>query len=153
MDGSTTHTRDGDPVYGSFFGQSSFAQHAIAYADNCVVVDPDLDLTLLAPYGCGFQTGAGTVLNVLRPGPDDSLVVFGVGAVGLAAVVAARAAGVGTVVAVDLLDARLGVAERYGAVPLQADPAATSRCPTGSRSSPAAAAPRSASTPPRSPPS
>ncbi len=119
MDGSTTHTRGGDPVYGSFFGQSSFAQHAIAYADNCVVVHPDLDLTLLAPYGCGFQTGAGTVLNVLRPGPDDSLVVFGVGAVGLAAVVAARAAGVGTVVAVDLLDARLGVAERYGAVPLK----------------------------------
>lgn len=119
MDGSTTHSRDGVPVYGSFFGQSSFAQHAIAYADNCVVVDPDLDLTLLAPYGCGFQTGAGTVLNVLQPGADDSLVVFGVGAVGLAAVVAARASGVGTVVAVDLLDARLGVAERYGAIPVK----------------------------------
>ncbi len=119
MDGSTTHTRDGEPVYGSFFGQSSLARHAIAYADNCVVVDRDLDLTLLAPYGCGFQTGAGTVLNVLQPGPDDSLVVFGVGAVGLAAVVAARAAGVGTVIAVDLLDARLGVAERYGAVPVK----------------------------------
>ncbi len=118
MDGSTTHARDGAPVFGSFFGQSSLARHAIAYADNCVVVDKELDLTLLAPYGCGFQTGAGTVLNVLQPGPDDSLVVFGVGAVGLAAVVAARAAGVGTVVAVDLLDSRLEIAERYGAVPV-----------------------------------
>ena len=44
MDGSTTHQRDGQPVYGSFFGQSSLARHAIAYADNCVVVDKSLDL-------------------------------------------------------------------------------------------------------------
>lgn len=116
MDGSTTHTLADKPVFGSFFGQSSFAQHAIAYADNCVVVDRSLDLTLLAPYGCGFQTGAGTVLNVFDPRPEESIVVFGVGAVGLAAIVAARAAGVETVVAVDLMDARLEVAERYGAV-------------------------------------
>lgn len=116
MDGSTTHHQGDAPVYGSFFGQSSLAQHALAYADNCVVVDKSLDLTLLAPYGCGFQTGAGTVLNVFDPSPDDSIVVFGAGAVGLAAVVAARAAGVQTVVAVDLLDSRLEVAEKYGAV-------------------------------------
>lgn len=118
MDGSTTHHRDGAAVYGSFFGQSSLAQHAIAYADNCVVVDPSLDLPTLAPFGCGFQTGAGTVLNVLKPTADESLVVFGAGAVGLAAIAAAQAVGVGTVVAVDLLDARLEVAEKYGAVPV-----------------------------------
>lgn len=116
MDGSTTYTRDGAPVFGSFFGQSSFSRHAIAYADNCVVVDPELDLTLAAPYGCGLQTGAGTVLNVLQPGPDDSLVVFGAGAVGLAAIAAAAAEGVGTIVAVDLMDSRLEAAARYGAV-------------------------------------
>jgi aryl-alcohol dehydrogenase len=115
MDGSTTHSQDGAPVYGSFFGQSSLAQHAIAYADNCVVVDKALDLTVLAPYGCGFQTGAGTVLNVFDPAPEEPIVVFGVGAVGLAAVAAARAAGVEAVVAVDLMDERLEVAERYGA--------------------------------------
>ena len=116
MDGSTTHHRDGDPVYGSFFGQSSMAKHAIAYADNCVVVDKDLDLATLAPYGCGFQTGAGTVLNIFEPGPDDSLVVFGCGAVGLAAIVAGKASGCGTIVAVDLLASRLEVAQKYGAV-------------------------------------
>jgi aryl-alcohol dehydrogenase len=115
MDGSTTHQRDGQPVYGSFFGQSSLARHAIAYADNCVVVDKSLDLTKLAPYGCGFQTGAGTVLNLLRPDPDDSLVVFGCGAVGLAAVIAAATTGC-AVVAVDLTDARLQVAQRFGAL-------------------------------------
>ena len=122
LDGSTTHQRDGAPVYGSFFGQSSMARHAIAYADNCVVVDKSLDLATLAPYGCGFQTGAGTVLNIFRPGPEDSLVVFGCGAVGLAAVVAARASGCGTVVAVDPLATRREVAQRYGA--LAVDPTA-----------------------------
>lgn len=121
MDGSTTHHRDGAPVYGSFFGQSSLAQHAIAYADNCVVIDKSLDLATLAPYGCGFQTGAGTVLNIFEPGPDDSLVVFGCGAVGLAAIVAARSAGCGTVVAVDLKDSRLEVAEKYGALRVNPD--------------------------------
>jgi aryl-alcohol dehydrogenase len=115
MDGSTSMSRDGSPVFGNFFGQSSLAAHALAYADNCVKVDPGLDLSLVAPYGCGFQTGAGTVLNVIRPVPDDSLVVYGVGAVGLAAVAAAVAEGVESVVAVDPLESRRAVAQRFGA--------------------------------------
>jgi len=115
MDGSTSLQRDGSPVFGSFFGQSSLAAHALAYADNCVKVDPELDLSLLAPYGCGFQTGAGTVLNVIRPGKDDGLVVYGVGAVGLAAVAAAVAEGVGSVIAVDPLPSRREIAGRLGA--------------------------------------
>jgi aryl-alcohol dehydrogenase len=120
LDGSTTCSRDGAPVFASFLGQSSFAEHAVVSASSCVVVDPALDLTRAAPYGCGFQTGAGAVLNVLQPGPDDSVVVFGAGAVGLAAVAAAHSTGA-RVVAVDLNPARLEAAERMGAVPV--DPA------------------------------
>jgi aryl-alcohol dehydrogenase len=122
MDGSMPISRDGGPVFGSFFGQSSLAAHALAYADNCVKVDPELDLTLAAPYGCGFQTGAGTVLNVIRPATDDSLVVYGVGAVGLAAIAAAVAEGVESILAVDPLAARRTAAERFGATTV--DPAA-----------------------------
>ncbi|WP_245993901.1 NAD(P)-dependent alcohol dehydrogenase [Nocardioides immobilis] len=121
-DGSTTMRRGEQAVFGSFFGQSSFARHALAYADNCVVVPKHLDLALLAPFGCGFQTGAGTVLNVLRPTAAESLVVFGAGAVGLAAVAAACGAGAGTVVAVDPVASRRELAEWYGARAL--DPAA-----------------------------
>lgn len=117
-DGSTTMRRGEQPVFGSFFGQSSFARHALATAANCVLVDRELDLTLLAPFGCGFQTGAGTVLNVLDPQPGDTLAVFGVGAVGLAAIAAAAGTGVGTVVAVDPQESRRREAERYGAVAL-----------------------------------
>ena len=115
MDGSMPISRDGSQVFGSFFGQSSLAAHALAYADNCVKVDPDLDLTLVAPYGCGFQTGAGTVLNVIRPAKDDSLAVYGVGAVGLAAIAAAASEGVESIVAVDPLAARRHAAEKLGA--------------------------------------
>jgi aryl-alcohol dehydrogenase len=116
MDGTTTYSRDGAPVFGNFFGQSSLSQHAIAYADNCVVVDKSVDLTKVAPYGCGFQTGAGTVLNVLKPSASDSLVVYGVGAVGLAALAAAQHLGVGTIVAVDPQAGRREAAAAYGAI-------------------------------------
>ena len=122
MDGSTSISRDGAPVFGNFFGQSSLAAHSLAYADNCVKVDPDLDLTLAAPYGCGFQTGAGTVLNVIRPAKDESLVVYGVGAVGLAAIAAAAAEGVESITAVDPLAARRTAAAKFGATTV--DPAA-----------------------------
>ncbi|NYJ01975.1 aryl-alcohol dehydrogenase [Nocardioides thalensis] len=117
-DGSTSMRRGDQQVFGNFFGQSSLARHALAYADNCVVVDPALDLSLLAPFGCGFQTGAGTVLNVLDPAPEEPIVVFGAGAVGLAAVAAARGIGVESVIVVDPLAERRRVAEGYGATTL-----------------------------------
>ena len=78
-------------MYGSYFGQSSFASHALAYESNVVVVGEEIDLGVAAPLGCGVQTGAGTVLNVLAPPPEASLVVFGAGGVGLSAVMAASA--------------------------------------------------------------
>lgn len=121
MDGSTTYTRDGGGVFGSFFGQSSFSQHAIAYADNCVVVDKGLDLSRLGPYACGFQTGVGTMLNVAAPSADESVVVYGAGSVGLSAIAAGRTLGA-TVVAVDPLAARRELAESYGALTI--DPTA-----------------------------
>jgi aryl-alcohol dehydrogenase len=115
MDGSTTYQRGDQTVFGSFFGQSSFSQHAIAYADNCVVVDQALDLARLGPYACGFQTGVGTMLNVANPTSEQSVVVFGAGSVGLAALAAGRTTGA-TMVAVDPLASRRELAESYGAL-------------------------------------
>ena len=114
-DGSATMRRANGPVYGSYFGQSSFASHALAYESNVVVIDPALDLQIAAPLGCGVQTGVGTVLGVLQPGEDASLVVFGAGAVGLSAVMAAAATGVGTIVAVDPVPERRALAVELGA--------------------------------------
>jgi aryl-alcohol dehydrogenase len=115
LDGSMTMRRNGSAVYGSYFGQSSFASHALAYESNVVVIDHELDLTVAAPLGCGVQTGAGTVLNVLRPGAEAALVVFGAGAVGLSALMAASASGVQTIIAVDPVPGRRRLAVELGA--------------------------------------
>ena len=73
-----------------FFGQSSFAYHAVVDENNVVKVTTDVDLRLLGPLGCGIMTGSGTILNSLQPKPGSSLVVFGTGAVGLSALMALK---------------------------------------------------------------
>jgi len=115
-DGSTNaHDADGEPVSARWFGQSSFASLAVVDARNAVQVDPTLPLELLGPLGCGFQTGAGAVLNSLATEVGSSIVVFGAGAVGLSAVMAARIAGAATIVTVDLNRERLELARDLGA--------------------------------------
>lgn len=106
--------KDG-PIYGAFFGQSSFATHAIAYESNTVKVDKDLGWDVLAPFGCGMQTGAGTVYNSLAPKAGQSLAVFGTGSVGLAALMAAADLGCAPLIAVDRNADRLALARELGA--------------------------------------
>ena len=113
LDGSNAYAGAG--VHGHFFGQSSFAQFALASERNTVRIAKDMPLELAGPLGCGLQTGAGAVLNSLRVNAGESLAVFGTGAVGLAAVMAANIVGAGTVVAVDVSAARLAVATELGA--------------------------------------
>lgn len=105
----------GQPVPNRWFGQSSFAQHAIAAERDVVVVDQDLPLALLGPLGCGIQTGAGAVLNEMRLAPGQSIAVFGAGAVGLAAVMAAKLAGASDIIVVDFNESRLDTAMELGA--------------------------------------
>lgn len=114
-DGSTAYRRDGAQVFGHFVGQSSFANHALVHHSAVVPVDADISLESLAPLGCGVQTGAGSVFNVLRPPYGSSLAVTGSGSVGLSAVMAAVALGCSRVVAVDLSEQRLGLARELGA--------------------------------------
>jgi aryl-alcohol dehydrogenase len=113
LDGSNALARNG--VRGHFFGQSSFASHTLATARNLVKVAGELPLELLAPLGCGFQTGAGTVMNSLQIPQRASLAVFGTGAVGLAAVMAARLVGAQPIIGVDINPLRLRLARELGA--------------------------------------
>lgn len=114
-DGSSAISEAGRPVRSNFFGQSSFASHAICHEINVVKVRRDVPLDHLGPLGCGFQTGAGAVLNALKVNAGRSLAIFGAGAVGLAALMAARAVGVTQIVAVDRSPARLELARSLGA--------------------------------------
>jgi aryl-alcohol dehydrogenase len=113
LDGSNALEHSG--VRGHFFGQSSFATHTLATERNLVQVSKDLPLELLAPLGCGLQTGAGTVMNSLRVQSGASIAVFGTGAVGLAAVMAARIVEANPIIGVDLNPLRLKLALELGA--------------------------------------
>lgn len=114
-DATPTHSQDGTPVSGRFFSQSSFATYAIATPRNTVKIEKDLPLDILAPLGCGIQTGMGAVLNVLHPTAGQSIAVFGTGSVGLSAIMAAKIANCGVIVAVDINPARLELAQELGA--------------------------------------
>ncbi|KAA1425157.1 alcohol dehydrogenase catalytic domain-containing protein [Mumia zhuanghuii] len=113
-DGTPTVTVDGQPVFASFFGQSSFASHAIAPAQSCVRVAADVPAHVAAPLGCGFLTGAGAVLNTLAPTAGDRLLVVGAGGVGAAAAATALAVGV-EVVVIDPMEQRRALAQSLGA--------------------------------------
>jgi aryl-alcohol dehydrogenase len=114
-DGSHPITRDGEPVGGHFFGQSSFSQLALVDERSMVKVDPDVPLELMAPLGCGVQTGVGAVWNVLAPRPGATLAVLGAGAVGLSAVMAAALTPAVRIIAVDRVPERLALARELGA--------------------------------------
>lgn len=115
LDGSTALSRDGEAIHSHYFGQSSFATYAVATERNVVKLGQDVPLEVAAPFGCGIQTGAGGVMNVLRPEAGSGIAVFGAGTVGLAAVMAARVVGCTTIVAVDIKPQRLELARELGA--------------------------------------
>ncbi|MEG0438130.1 MAG: NAD(P)-dependent alcohol dehydrogenase [Solibacillus sp.] len=114
-DGSHTfHKEDGTPVK-NFYGHSSFSTHTLVHESNLIKVDQDVDLRLVGPLGCGFLTGSGTVINGLKPELRSSIAVFGTGAVGLAAMIAAKIEGCSTIIAIDIHDSRLELAKELGA--------------------------------------
>jgi aryl-alcohol dehydrogenase len=135
-DGSSSLSRNDEPLHAHFFGQSSFATHSVVRERSVVPLDDAIPLEVAAPFGCGIQTGAGSVLNVMRPPPGSSIAVFGVGAVGLSAVMAARIAGCETIIAIDLRQSRLDFARDVGATHVvdasQADVVEAIRAVTGS---------------------
>ena len=115
-DGSTALRRlDGSPLHSHFFGQSSFAGYSVCAANALVPVPADTDVSILGPLACGIGTGAGAVLNALRPFTGSSIVIYGAGAVGLSAVMAARLTGATSIIAVDRLPSRLALARSLGA--------------------------------------
>lgn len=115
FDGSSALSQHGRLVHGHFFGQSSFASHALCTQRNVVKVRGDAPLALLGPLACGVQTGAGAVLNSLQVREGDSIAIYGAGAVGLSAVMAAKVAGADRIIVVDVLPQRLQLARELGA--------------------------------------
>lgn len=114
-DGSSGLSRGEEVIHANIFGQSSFATYALCHERNAVKVDKAAPLELLGPLGCGVMTGAGAVMNALKVPAGRSMAVFGAGAVGLSAVLAAKAIGAGPIIVVDINPERLALALELGA--------------------------------------
>ncbi len=114
-DGTSTMEQNGEFINANFFGQSSFATMAITNVRNTVKVRKDVPLEKLAPLGCGIQTGAGTVLNSLDVKDSDSVAIFGGGAVGLSALLAAKLVGASPIIVIEPVEDRRNLAIELGA--------------------------------------
>jgi len=114
-DGSILHSKNGNPVYSAFFQQSSFGSFTIANERFAVKVRNEAPIEHVCALACGGQTGAGAVLNVMKPRAGDSFVVFGIGTVGLSGLMAAKICGCDPIIAVDVHDHRLKLARELGA--------------------------------------
>lgn len=106
---------DGTKLHGNFFGQSSFAGLALVHKSSLIKVPEHTPLDLFCSLGCGVQTGAGAVLNTLNVQPNNTVAIFGVGSVGLSAIMACKIRQAKTIIAVDLNASRLELARELGA--------------------------------------
>jgi S-(hydroxymethyl)glutathione dehydrogenase / alcohol dehydrogenase len=105
---------DGAPVFG-FAGTGTFAEEILLPHQAAIKVDDDVPFEIASLVGCGVMTGVGAALNTAQVTPGSSVVVFGCGGVGIAAIQGAKVAGASEIVAVDLVDHKLEDAKRFGA--------------------------------------
>jgi Zn-dependent alcohol dehydrogenase len=96
-------------------GVSGFATHTVASARSLVRIDRDLDPAIAALFGCAVLTGVGAVVNTARVAAGESVAIFGLGGVGMAVLLGARAAGAHPIIAIDRVAAKLEVAKELGA--------------------------------------
>lgn len=117
---SASSGNEGAPeLSGRFFGQSSFAQYSVVSEHSVVnatnLVHSKEELALFAPLGCGIQTGSGTVINVAKATPNDTIAIQGLGGVGLSAIMGAKIQGCRTIIGIDRVESRLQTAREFGA--------------------------------------
>ncbi|WP_216363592.1 alcohol dehydrogenase catalytic domain-containing protein [Subtercola boreus] len=115
LGGGSRLERTGSPVH-HHLGVSAFATHAVVSTHSIVPIDDDVPADLAAVLGCAVLTGGGAVINAARPAPGDTVIVVGLGGVGMAALITALALDDISVIAVDALQAKLDVALELGAV-------------------------------------
>ncbi len=107
-------SRGGAPI-AHYSGISCFAEHAVVARSSLVRIDASVPLVDAAMFGCAVQTGVGAAVNTAGVRPGDVVAVIGLGGVGLSCMLGARVAGAQRIIAIDLSDAKLGLARQLGA--------------------------------------
>jgi alcohol dehydrogenase len=112
------HFADSKAAVNHHLGVSAFSQFTVAAQESLVKIDASVQLATAALFGCAVVTGVGAVVNTARVTPGSSVAVFGMGGVGLSAIMGARVAGASTIIAVDRFDDKLTLASELGATHL-----------------------------------
>jgi S-(hydroxymethyl)glutathione dehydrogenase/alcohol dehydrogenase len=107
-------TRNGEDVYG-MAGTGTFAEYLTVPQEAAIKIDDDVPFEIASLIGCGVSTGVGAAINTAKVKPGSSVVVFGCGGVGIAAIQGAHVAGAAIIVAVDLNESKLETAKEFGA--------------------------------------
>ncbi|GLC34829.1 hypothetical protein PLESTB_001168700 [Pleodorina starrii] len=113
-DGKPRFTVDGKPLF-HFMGTSTFSEYTVVHEQSVAKIDPSAPLDKVCLLGCGVSTGWGAVVNTAKVKPGSSVAVFGLGAVGLAVIEAAKRAGASRIIAVDINPAKFAAAKEFGA--------------------------------------
>ncbi|MEM7269403.1 MAG: zinc-binding dehydrogenase [Pseudomonadota bacterium] len=114
LTGAHRLSMDGEPVDHTN-GVSCYAEYMVAAEGSVVVIDPEVPMVDAALFGCAVATGMGAIINTAKVPPGATVAVIGLGGVGLSALLGAKVAGAGRIIAVDIDDAKLGLASQLGA--------------------------------------
>ena len=115
LPGGGKRLHKGDQELHHIFGLASFAEYAVVHERSAVKIRDDAPFEVVCLLGCGISSGIGAAINTTGMAPAESIVIFGCGGVGLGAVMGAKLAGAGKLIAVDMLDQKLDMAKELGA--------------------------------------
>ncbi|MFM5839256.1 S-(hydroxymethyl)glutathione dehydrogenase/class III alcohol dehydrogenase [Aeromonas rivipollensis] len=113
-DGTTRFSKDGQPIY-HYMGTSTFSEYTVLPEISIAKVDPAAPLEEVCLLGCGVTTGIGAVMNTAKVKEDESVAIFGLGGIGLSAVIGARLAKAGRIIAIDINESKFELARKLGA--------------------------------------
>lgn len=113
-DGTSRFSKDGKPIY-HYMGCSTFAEHTVVPEISLAKIDPKAPLEKVCLLGCGVTTGMGAVHNTAKVKQGDTVAVFGLGGIGLAAIIGAVQAKAGRIIAIDLNEDKFAIAKKLGA--------------------------------------
>jgi Zn-dependent alcohol dehydrogenase len=111
----TTRLSKGDQALHHLFGLACFAEYAVVHERSCVKIREDAPLDKVCLLGCGVATGIGAAINTAGVRPGESIVIWGAGGVGLSAIMGAKLAGAGKIIAVARNPKKLALAKKFGA--------------------------------------
>ncbi|MEO2265994.1 S-(hydroxymethyl)glutathione dehydrogenase/class III alcohol dehydrogenase [Pseudoalteromonas pernae] len=116
-DGTTRFYKDGQPIY-HYMGTSTFSEYTVLPEISLAKVNKEAPLEEVCLLGCGVTTGMGAVLNTAKVQPGDSVAIFGLGGIGLSAIIGAKMAGAGRIIGIDINESKFELAKKLGATDL-----------------------------------